>query len=57
MGWTLGQLLIAAGQADEARQVLGDALAAATTIGWTDLIDQQINELQLNLPTGANEQT
>ena len=55
MGWTLGQLLIAAGQADQARQVLGDSLAAATKIGWTDLA-QQISEL-LNRPTEGNEET
>jgi tetratricopeptide (TPR) repeat protein len=48
VGSTLGQLLIAAGQADQARQVLGDSLAAAAKLGWTDLV-QQINEL-LNPP-------
>ena len=48
MGSTLGQLLMAAGQTDVARQVLGDGLAAATKIGWTDVV-QQINEL-LNPP-------
>jgi hypothetical protein len=45
---TLGQLLIAAGQADQARQVLGASLAAATKLGWTSMI-QQINDL-LNPP-------
>ena len=40
----LGQLLMAAGQADQARQVLGEALVAATKIGWTDEA-QQINQL------------
>ena len=44
VGMALGQLLMAAGHADLARQVLGDTLAAATKIGWTDQI-QQINEL------------
>jgi hypothetical protein len=44
VGWSLGQLLMAAGQADLARQVLGDALAAAAKIGWADLI-RQISEL------------
>jgi tetratricopeptide (TPR) repeat protein len=44
VGWELGQLLVAAGQGDLARQVLGDALAAAAKIGWTDLA-QQISEL------------
>ena len=44
VGMTLGQLLMAAGQTDLARQVLGDSLAAATKIGWTDMV-QQINEL------------
>jgi hypothetical protein len=47
VGWRLGQLLMTAGETDLARQVLGDALAAATKIGWTDVV-QQINEL-LNL--------
>jgi tetratricopeptide (TPR) repeat protein len=55
VGWPLGQLLMAAGQADPARQVLGDALAAATKLGWTGLV-QQINEL-LNPQPPANEQT
>ena len=44
MGSTLGQLLMAAGQADQARQVLTDSLAAATKIGWTDMA-QQISDL------------
>jgi tetratricopeptide (TPR) repeat protein len=35
VGMTLGQLLMASGQADDARQVLGDSLAAAAKIGWT----------------------
>jgi len=55
VGWPLGQLLTAAGRADQARQVLSDALAAATTIGWTDLA-QQITKL-LNPPPEAKEQT
>ena len=48
VGRTLGQLLMAAGQTDSARQVLGASLAAATKLGWTDMA-QQINEL-LNPP-------
>ena len=44
VGSTLGQLLIAAGQADQARQVLGDSLAAATKIGANGLVEQ-IGEL------------
>ena len=48
VGTTLGQLLMAAGQADRARQVLGDSLAAAAKLRWTDLV-QQINQL-LNPP-------
>ena len=44
VGTTLGQLLMAAGQPDQARQVLSDSLAAAAKIGWTDAV-QQINEL------------
>jgi hypothetical protein len=35
---------MAAGESDLAREVLGDTLAAATKIGWTELV-QQINEL------------
>ena len=44
VGAILGRLLMAAGQADLARQVLADSLAAATKIGWTDAV-QRINEL------------
>jgi hypothetical protein len=55
VGWTLGQLLTAAGQADQGRQVLSDALAAATTIGMSDLA-QQISTL-LNPPPEAGAQT
>ena len=44
VGRTLGQLLLAAGQADQARQVLGDSLAAAAKLGWTDMA-RQISEL------------
>jgi hypothetical protein len=55
VGWTLGQLLIAAGQADQGRQVLEASRAAAAKIGWTD-IAQQINEL-LNPPSQQSEQT
>jgi tetratricopeptide (TPR) repeat protein len=55
VGWALGQLLMAAGQTDLARRVLGDALAAATIVGWTDLA-QQINEL-LKSAAAGNEKT
>jgi tetratricopeptide (TPR) repeat protein len=55
VGTALGQLLIAAGQADQARRVLGDSLAAAAKIGWTG-VAQQISEL-LNPPAPANEGT
>ena len=55
VGTTLGQLLIAAGQADQSRQVLGDSLAAATKLGWTG-IAQEISEL-LNPPDTTNEDT
>jgi hypothetical protein len=41
---------MAAGQPDLARQVLGDNLAAATKIGWTDVL-QQINELLIRAAT------
>ena len=44
VGSALGQLLMAAGQADLARQVLGDSRASATKIGWTDTV-QQIDEM------------
>ena len=55
VGTTLGQLLLAAGQAEQARQVLGDSLAAAAKIGWTGKA-QQINEL-LNPADTTNEDT
>ena len=48
VGITLGQLLMAAGQLDQARDVLSDSLAAATKIGWTAGV-QQISDL-LNRP-------
>ena len=48
VGLALGQLLMAEGQPDQARDVLSDSLAAATKIGWTDGV-QQINDL-LNRP-------
>jgi hypothetical protein len=48
VGIALGQLLIAAGQLDQARDVLSDSLAAATKLGWTAQV-QQINDL-LNRP-------
>jgi hypothetical protein len=44
VGLALGQLLMAPGQTDQGRQVLGDALVAATKIGQSGLV-QQINEL------------
>ena len=44
VGITLGQSLMAVGQTDRARQVLGDSLAAATKIGRSELV-QQINKL------------
>jgi uncharacterized protein HemY len=37
VGSTLGQLLIAAGQDGQARQVLEASLAAAAKLGWTDM--------------------
>jgi hypothetical protein len=46
---------MAAGQTDPARQVLGDSLAAAIKIGWTDLA-QQISQL-LNSAAEAEEDT
>ena len=55
VGVLLGQLLLAAGQAEDGRQVLEISLAAATKIGWTDTI-QEINGL-LNPPPAANEDT
>jgi tetratricopeptide (TPR) repeat protein len=54
VGLALGELLIAAGHADQARPVLSESLVAATKIGWTEAI-QQISEL-LNRAT-ANEDT
>ena len=44
VGKTLGQLLMAAGRADQGRQVLADSLSAAAKLGWTD-IAQQISGL------------
>ena len=49
VGWPLGQLLMAAGQADQARLVLGEARAAATKVGWGDLA-RQINDLLQSRP-------
>ena len=48
VGAPLGQLLMAAGQTDQARQVLEASLAAAAKLGWTDMV-QRINQL-LNPP-------
>ncbi len=53
VGATLGQLL-AGHYAGPARGVLGDALTAATKLGWTDEI-QQINELLATLPRAPEE--
>lgn len=55
VGPALGQLLIAAGQADQARLVLADSLAAAPKICWTGMA-QQISEL-LDPPATTNEDT
>jgi tetratricopeptide (TPR) repeat protein len=55
VGSVLGQLLMAVGQADQARQVLGDALAAATKIGQAGLA-QQVSQL-LNQQPQQNEET
>lgn len=49
VGTTLGQLLLATGETDAARQVLNDSLAAATKLGWTDMV-RQISELLSSLP-------
>jgi hypothetical protein len=54
VGLALGQLLAAAGQPGPARQVLGDSLTAATTIGWTDVV-QQINEMLTGLSPSNEE--
>ncbi len=53
VGWALGQLLIAAGDNDSARQVLGDTRSAAARLGQADLA-QQISEL-LNSPDAGSE--
>ena len=55
VGLLMGQLLMAAGQADLARQVLGDARAAAYQDGWNDRA-QQINDLLQPQPQ-SNEET
>ena len=49
MGSELGQLLIAAGQPGQARQVLTASRNAATKIGMADLA-QQISDLLNQLP-------
>ncbi len=51
VGKTLGQVMIAAGRADEAREVLADSSAAATKIGQLDLANQ-IEDLISQLPKG-----
>ena len=53
VGAPLGQLLMAAGQTDQARQVLEASLAAAAKLGWTDMV-QRINQL-LNPPLQIRE--
>jgi tetratricopeptide (TPR) repeat protein len=54
VGLTLAQLLHAAGRTDDARQVLGESLAAATTIGSAELMSR-INELRLTLSDEGDE--
>ncbi len=54
VGWALGQLLMTAGNTGQGRQVLGDALAAAEKIGWTDQA-QRISQ-NLDSPAGGNEE-
>ena len=49
VGGYLGQFLIAASDINEARQVLGDSLAAASKLGWVDRA-QQIEQLIRSLP-------
>jgi hypothetical protein len=49
VGSALGQVLIAADQVERARQVLTTSLAAATKIGWTELV-RQISDLLNQLP-------
>jgi tetratricopeptide (TPR) repeat protein len=55
VGATLGRLLIAGGQTDQGRQVLGDSLAAAAKIGWTGMAEQIIELLKA--PDSTNEDT
>jgi tetratricopeptide (TPR) repeat protein len=54
VGLTHAQLLLAAGLTDDARQVLDESLAAATTIGSAELM-RQLNELRLTLPDEGDE--
>jgi tetratricopeptide (TPR) repeat protein len=56
VGTALGRLLAAAGHADQARQVLSDALAAATKIGHTEVIEE-ISQLLTTLPPQNEEET
>jgi tetratricopeptide (TPR) repeat protein len=49
VGYALGQLLMATGHIESARRVLGEALAAATTIGLTQAV-QSIGDLLDNAP-------
>jgi tetratricopeptide (TPR) repeat protein len=53
VGSALAQLLIAAGKRDQARQVLGDARAAAVKIGQTGLVQQISNLLDPQTPEAS----
>ncbi len=53
-GIPLGGLLMAGGQIELAREVLGESLAAATQLGWTD-VAQGISELLDSLPSETEE--
>ena len=54
VGKTVGELMLAAGHIDPARQVLAASLAAATKMGWTDMV-QQIHDLLDTLPPAKEE--
>ena len=56
VGSALGQLLLAAGQAAPARQVLEAAMAAAAKIGWADMA-RQISQLLRSQPPPSTEET
>ena len=51
MGWTPGQLMLGAGQTDQARRVPAGARAAAAKIGWADRA-QQITDLLTAVSSG-----